>query len=176
MIKMWSNNTSEWTSVATTYVKVSSPGIGKGFKQYDAVTFSGVDKTSAIYNDYNFNQSNILYSCDDDNVVIVGFINKVFTNSGNITLKREVPDMDFVAEMDNRVWGCSSEKHEIYACKQGDPKNWNCFMGLVSDSYAATIGTDGDFTGCINYMGTIYFFKDAGVHYLFGSKPSDMCL
>lgn len=173
VIKMWSNNTSEWTSVATTYVKVSSPGIGKGFKQYDAVTFSGVDKTSAIYNDYNFNQSNILYSCDDDNVVIVGFINKVFTNSGNITLKREVPDMDFVAEMDNRVWGCSSEKHEIYACKQGDPKNWNCFMGLVSDSYAATIGTDGDFTGCINYMGTIYFFKNAGVHYLFGSKPSD---
>lgn len=173
VIKVWSEITSEWSAVGTTYVKVSSPGIGQGFKQYDAVTFSGVERSENIYNDYDFNQSNILWGVGEDYVIIVGFINRVFTNAENITLKREVPDVDFVTEMGNRIWGCSSEKHEIYACKQGDPKNWNCFMGLVSDSYAATTGTDGDFTGCINYMGTVYFFKDAGVYVLFGDKPSN---
>lgn len=173
VIKMWSENTAEWISVGTTYVKVKATGIGSGFAEYDAVTFSGVDNNENIYNGYDFNQSNILYKVSDDYVVIVGFINKAFINSKNITLKRNVPDMDFVAEMDNRIWGCSSENHEIYACKQGDPKNWYCYMGLASDSYAATIGTDGDFTGCINYRGTVYFFKDNGVHNVQGTKPAN---
>ena len=173
VLKMWSGNTSEWIPVGTTYVKIAAPGIGKGFKEYDAVAFSGVDKNENVYNDYDFNQSNILYKADEDSVVVVGFINKTFVNSKVITLERKVPDMDFVAEMDNRVWGCSSEKHEIYGCKQGDPKNWYCYMGLASDSYAATIGTDGDFTGGINYRGTVYFFKDNGVHAVHGTKPSN---
>lgn len=173
VIKMWSENTSEWASVGTTYVKVASPGIGAGFKEYDAVTFEDVDDNEHIYNGYDFNQSNILYKVSEDYVVITGFINRVFTNSKNITLKRTVPDMDFVAEMDNRIWGCSSENHEVYACKLGDPKNWHCYMGLSSDSYAATIGTDGDFTGAINYRGTVYFFKDKGVHSVQGTKPSN---
>lgn len=173
VIKMWSENTSEWTPVGTTYVKVEAEGIGKGFEEYDAVEFSGIDINENIYNGYDFNQTNILYEVSDNYVVITGFINKVFENSRNITLRRKVPDMDFVAEMDNRVWGCSSENHEIYACKQGDPTNWYCYMGLASDSYAATVGTDGDFTGCINYRGTLYFFKDNGVHSVYGTKPAN---
>lgn len=173
VIKMWSSTSSMWVSIGTTYVKVEATGIGKGFNKYDAATFSGVDQNSNVYNDYDFNTSNIIYDAGDDYLIIIGLINKVFTNSKNITVKREVPDLDFVAELDNRVWGCSSEKHEIYACKQGDPKNWNCFMGLVSDSYAATVGTDGEFTGCVNYRGSVLFFKDSGVHKLYGSKPSN---
>lgn len=175
-MKIYSENTSAWVSVGTTYVKVSATGIGKGFSKYDAVAFSGVDKNENIYNDYDFNTSNILYEVSDDYVVIVGFINKTFTNSKVITLKREVPDMDFVAELDNRIWGCSSDKHEIYSCKQGDPKNWNCFMGLTSDSYAATVGSDGPFTGCVNYLGSIIFFKERGIHKVYGEKPSNFQL
>lgn len=174
VLKMWNESESMWTSVGTTYVKVSAPGIGAGFSQYDAATFSGVDRNNvAIYNNYDFNISNILQDVGEDYLIIIGFINKVFTNSGNITVKRTVPEMDFVTEMDNRIWGCSSENHEIYACKQGDPKNWNCFMGLASDSYAATVGTDGDFTGCVSYQGSVMFFKDNGFHRLYGNKPSN---
>lgn len=174
VLKLWSESASMWNSVGTTYVKVSATGIGQGFSQYDAVTFSGVDKgIEAIYNDYDFNISNILWDVGEDYLIIIGFINKIFINSKNITVKRTVPEMDFIAEMDNRIWGCSSVNHEIYACKQGDPKNWNCFMGLVSDSYAATVGTDGDFTGCVNYQGSVLFFKDNGFHRLYGSKPSN---
>lgn len=174
VIKMWNENAGMWVSVGTTYVKVEARGIGKGFSQYDAATFSGVDRgIDEIYNDYDFNVSNIIYGAGDDYLIIVGLINKAFTNSGNVTVKRAVPDMDFVAELDNRIWGCSSKNHEVYACKLGDAKNWNCFMGLASDSYAATVGTDGDFTGCISYRGTVLFFKDNGFHRLYGNKPSN---
>ena len=91
----------------------------------------------------------------------------------DIKLSRKVPDMDFVAECDNRLWGCSSEKHEIYCCKLGDPTNWNCFEGLSTDSYAVTVGSDGDFTGAVSYMGNILFFKEGCIHKVFGTKPSN---
>lgn len=174
VLKMWNETSSMWVSVGTTYVKVSAQGIGKGFKQYDAATFEGVDTgIEAIYNDYDFNQSNIIYDAGDDYLIIIGFINMNFTNSKNITVSRTVPEMDYVTELDNRIWGCSSNNHEVYACKQGDPKNWRCYMGLSSDSYAATIGTQGQFTGCITYQGTVLFFKETGIHKLYGNKPSN---
>jgi hypothetical protein len=81
--------------------------------------------------------------------------------------------MDFVAESNNRVWGCSSSNHEVYASKLGDPFNWNCYEGIATDSYAATIGSDGDFTGAISYGGYILFFKEDRIHKVHGSKPSN---
>jgi hypothetical protein len=81
--------------------------------------------------------------------------------------------MDYVAELNNRIYGCSSENHEVYACKLGDPKNWYCYAGLDSDSYAATVGTQEDFTGAAAYKGYVFFFKDSGYHQLYGTKPSN---
>lgn len=50
----------------------------------------------------------------------------------NVSMERKIPDMDFVAELDNRLWGCSNENHEIYASKPGDPFNFNYFLGGAS--------------------------------------------
>jgi hypothetical protein len=172
VMKMYSENLSMWTSVATTYVKVEATGIGVGFKSYDAATLSGCDEGFG-YNNYDFNQSSILYEVGDNYIIIAGFINMVHTNSKPVTVERKHPSMDFVCECNNRLWGCSSDNHEIYACKQGDPTNWNFFGGLDSDSYAATVGTHNDFTGCIAYNSTVYFFKEDGFHKLYGSKPSN---
>ena len=174
VMKMYNTNISAWVSVGTTYVKVSATGIGEGFKAYDAAKFSGVDENiPQIYNGINFNQTNIIYAADDDWLIIAGLINLSFTNSDDITVEREVPDMDFVCELNNRLWGCNSEKNEIYACKLGDPTNWYCYAGLDSDSYAATAGSQGDFTGCISYSGSVFFFKEYGYHKLYGTKPSN---
>lgn len=172
VLKMYNANTAMWVSVATTYVKISAEGIGKDFKQYDAVHITGIDKNENIYNGYDFNTTNILYDVGDDYLIVVGFINKTFVNSKSVTIERKMPKMDYVIERNNRIWGCSSENHEVYACKQGDPTNWYCYMGLDSDSYAATVGTDGDFTAIANYHGNLMFFKENGYHRLFGSKPS----
>ena len=84
--------------------------------------------------------------------------------------------MDYVCELNNRLWGCSSKDHEIYACKLGDPNNWYDYSGSVSDSYAVTVGSDGDFTGCTKYNNAVLFFKENLVHKIIGTAPSNFQL
>lgn len=171
ILKMWSSTYSMWTSVATTYVKIASEGIGKGFKEYDAVKVSGINTKG--YNDYDFNDTLIVYAADEDYIIVAGLIDLYYTQEGEVTVQRELPELDYVCELDNRIWGCSSKKHEIYACKQGDPTNWNFYGGFDSDSYAATVGTQDDFTGAAAYGGYVFFFKEDGMHKLYGSRPSN---
>lgn len=154
-------------TTASTYIKISSTGIGKNFSQYDAVTISGctVDE---------LNKTAVIQDKDDDFIVVIGSLEDSTTQTSGITVKRTGPDLDFVAELDNRLWGCSSESHEIYASKLGDPLNWNAFEGISTDSYAATVGTDGDFTGAVSHLGYILFFKEDTIHKVYGNKPSNI--
>ena len=85
-----------------------------------------------------------------------------------LTFSRNMPIMDHVIECGNRLWGCRYGKarngetvNEIYASKLGDFKNWNDFRGIDSDSWVATVGADGPFTGAVNYGGHPLFFKEA---------------
>lgn len=91
-------------------------------------------------------------------------------------IERKVPDMDFICEMGNRIWGCSSEQHEIYASMLGTPTSWYKYEGISDDSYAATIGTDGQFTGIAADNSIVYFFKEECVHYVAGSKPANFTI
>lgn len=94
-----------------------------------------------------------------------------YTGEGEI--KSLIPDLDYITESENRLWGCSSENHEIYACKLGDPKSWYSYAGISTDSYAVTVGSDGDFTGAVTHLGYVLFFKETCVHAIYGSKPSN---
>ena len=96
-----------------------------------------------------------------------------FTRSSGITFKRQSQSFDFVCEHDNRLWGCNSLNHEIYASKLGDPTNWNCYEGVSTDSYTVSVGSDGDFTGCISHMGYVLFFKEQYIHMMYGNKPAN---
>lgn len=91
----------------------------------------------------------------------------------DVRLSRKVPDMDFVCEWNNRLWGCSSEKHELYASALGDPYNWNVFEGTSQDSYILTIGSTGEFTGICAYGGGLLLFKENCIHRLYGTSPSN---
>ena len=91
-------------------------------------------------------------------------------------MERRVPDLEYLTECDNRVWGCSSRENVIYACKLGDPTNWFSYRGIAADSYAVTVGSDGAFTGAATCMGYALFFKENTLHKLYGSKPSDFQL
>lgn len=166
VLKQYSNATGTWVSVPTTYAKIASTGIGSGFSEYDGVSISGMEEES-------LNGEFILYGVSNDYVIITAVVDEVLTQAGTVTLERKIPDMDYVTESENRVWGCSSENHEIYACKLGDPKNWNSFLGIASDSYAMTVGSPGDFTGCITHLGYVLFFKEDVIHKIYGSKPSN---
>lgn len=182
VLKMYSTNLSMWTSVGTTYVKIIGTGLSK-FKANDAVTISNLELVDSsgnawTYNEYDFNKSNLVYAAGRDSlnreyIVITGFINKVYKSNSKVKFERLMPRLNFVCEMDNRLWGCSSLDHEIYACKQGDPLNWYAYFGYDSDSYAATVGSQDDFTGCASFGGNIFFFKEHGFHKVYGSKPSN---
>lgn len=91
-------------------------------------------------------------------------------------VERRVPDLDFLTECDNRVWGCSSRENVIYGCKLGDPTNWFSYRGTAADSYAVTVGSDGEFTGAATCMGYALFFKENTLHKLYGSRPADFRL
>ena len=41
-LKRWSATSSQWVSIATTYVRIDAQGIGNGFQEHDGVTISGI--------------------------------------------------------------------------------------------------------------------------------------
>ena len=54
-----------------------------------------------------------------------------------------MPDLDFICESENRLWGCSNETRTIYASALGDPTNFFSYQGLSTDSYAVAVGSEG---------------------------------
>ena len=175
-LKQYSKSSAMWMSIASTYVKISSPGIGKAFNVNDGVKISGIEDTQLA----DLNNTMIIWDKGDDYIVVTGIIDKVTSQTNPITLKRTMPNMDFIIESENRLWGCrygvaenGEVVNEIYASKLGDFKNWNCFMGISTDSYAATVGSDGQFTGAITHLGYPLFFKEKCMHKVFGNFPSN---
>ncbi|HIS49573.1 MAG TPA: hypothetical protein IAA80_03605 [Candidatus Gallacutalibacter pullistercoris] len=168
ILKEYSSATQSWVEIASTFVKISFGNLGKLFKQYDGVTVSGCTGIAE-----GINGSHIIQSCADDWIVVPGILDSSYNQSEPVTVSREIPDMDFLTESENRIWGCSSKNHEIYACKLGDPTNWNCFEGISTDSYAATIGSDGDFTGACTHLGYVLFFKEDMIHKVYGTRPAN---
>ena len=177
-LKKYSATSGMWVSIASTYIKISSPGIGRAFSQYDGVAISGVADESL----QDLNATMVLWGSGDDYIIVTGILDEVttqLTSEGAITVARKMPAVDFVTESGNRLWGCrygiannGEVVNEIYACKLGDFKNWNCFMGLATDSYSASCGTDGPFTGAITHLGHPLFFKEHFVHKVYGDYPA----
>ena len=91
----------------------------------------------------------------------------------SIKLSKTVPQMDYITVSQNRIWGCSSENHEIYACKQGDATAWYNYAGLSSDSYAVTIPNGDKFTGAVTYSDMPYFFTENMAYSIMGNKPKN---
>ena len=175
-LKQYSSTTAMWSVIATTYIKISATDIGKNFSEYDGVTISGVESPQLS----DLNASMVVWARGDDYIVVTGILDLSTTQSTPIKVARQMPNMDFIIESDNRLWGCrygvalnGEVVNEIYASKLGDFKNWNCFMGISTDSYAATVGTDGQFTGAITHLGYPLFFKENYVHKVYGNYPAN---
>lgn len=181
-LKKYSEANEMWVSIATTYIKIISVGIGKNLNQYDGVKISGI--TLEGYE--SLNGSHALWGCNDNMIIITGILDKVGLvdkEDVKMTISRQMPIMDFIVESNNRLWGCrygtnndGEVVNEIYSSKQGDFKNWNCFMNLSTDSYAVSCGTDGPFTGAITHLGYPLFFKENCVHKVYGDYPANFQL
>lgn len=94
----------------------------------------------------------------------------------NAYISSPIPRTDFIVEYNNRLWGCSSVNHEIYCSKLGSATEWGSYDGISTDAWAATVGSDGDFTGACVYGGSVLFFKENCVHTVYGTKASNFTL
>lgn len=169
VLKEWSAASNLWAAVETAYVRIEAPGIGVPFRQYDGVTLSSAEALDG---------ANVIWQAGSDFAVVSGVLEGQKHMRG-LVLSRTVPEMDYVIECGNRLWGCragtdrlGNPVNEIYASKLGDFRNWNCFMGLSTDSYAVTVGTQGPFTGAITYLGNPLFFKEDCLYKIYGSYPA----
>ena len=174
-LKQYSTTTDMWNAIATTYIKIKATGIGKPFEVNDGVTVSGVESEDLA----DLNASIIILAKGDDYIVVTGILDKVTTQTKPLTVERRMPEMDFIVESGNRLWGCrygpqgDQIVNEIYASKLGDFKNWSCYQGISTDSYAVTLGTDGQFTGAITHLGYPIFFKENFMHKVYGNYPAN---
>lgn len=166
VMKTWSEAQGLWVAEATTYVLVSATGLGQGLKALDGVTVSGLEE-GGLNGDW------ILTDAGPDYILFTGILQKTLTQTGEVRVERTCPEMDFVVEKDNRLWGCSSADHEIYCCKLGDPTNWRAYQGVATDSYAVTVGTPGPFTGAAVSGSAVIFFKENCLHRVYGTQPSN---
>ncbi len=177
VLKQWSTSQEAWISVLTTYVKISCTGIGSGFETGDGVNISGI----TIQSLQNLNASSVITARSDNYIVVTGLLDCVSTTQQEaITIERRMPAFDFIMECENRLWACrygeandGSIVNEIYASKLGDFKNWNCFQGISTDSYAVSLGSDGQFTGAAAHKGYPIFFKENCMHKVYGNYPSN---
>lgn len=173
-LKMYSEANAEWTSIPTTYTQIISANIGKAFEVGDGITISGVENYPGL------NTTTYITAKSDNHIIVPIAIDQLGTQDTPITIEKRMPLMDFVIESGNRLWGCrygtainGEVVNEIYASKLGDFTNWTCFQGVSTDSYAATVGTDGQFTGAITHLGFPIFFKENCMHKVYGNYPAN---
>ena len=169
-LKVYSASTSIWMTVASTYVQITAEGIGKGFEKEDGVKITTDDVSESLDNIFvnkeedeeHYSVNTYIVDRTDNSITIPGIFKGSVTQFDEMTIRieRKVPEMAYITECNNRLWGCSADGHEIYCCKLGDVKNWNLFRGNSTDSWAATIGSDGKFTGAVTFLGYPMFFKE----------------
>lgn len=186
-LKRWNEVKGEWLEVASSYIKIAAAGIASGFKAGDGVTIDGIPEVSyfmgsvrdgAFVLDSVYRDEENGYT--GDYIVVTGVMNSsTFESALPVTVSRSMPDMDYIVSAGNRLWGCKFGKvgntwlNEIYCSKLGDFTNWNCFEGISTDSYTASCGSEGEFTGAAVYGGRPIFFKENCMHIVYGSYPAE---
>ena len=199
-LEVYSETSGNWTVIPLDYCLVTAEGIGAEFRVWDTVTLTGTGAEQAgqwagLDGDrivYGVTETTLRLRADPGGehfygrlvhngssavwVSMDGTQREEYFPAEGVKVERRVPDLEYLTECDNRVWGCSSSENVIYACKLGDPTNWFSYRGIAADSYAVTVGSDGAFTGAASCMGYALFFKENTLHKLYGSKPSDFQL
>ena len=185
-LRMWSDTAGAWTAVLTVYTRIQASGIGAAFSKGDVVELSGIaagtEAGAALKKQLEaLNGARYVYGVDSDYLTVEGLLDAAYEQeSGQVTCRRSVPEMEYVVECGNRLWGChyglgtdGKIVNEIYACRLGDFKNWRVYQGTSMDAYALSVGSDGPWTGAITYGGMPTFFKENVLHKIYGSQPSN---
>lgn len=146
--------------------------------QYVQTHYVGSDEAELS----RLNTTNRIYGAGDDYIIVAGLLHKAVTLENTLKLEMKIPDLDYVCEANNRIWGCrySAEDgtilNEVRCCALGDYRNWDKFIGTAADSYTMTLGSDGVFTGAYAHQGVPIFFKESFIHRISGTVPANFTL
>jgi len=180
METMWSgdsirfeNGTIFGVSASANTIRVEGVDWDGFFKAGDAVSIEGASTRSEN------NKTVIIREIDGDRLHFSEWAFKLagnngttaYTETGELSIKRTVPDLKYMCENENRLWGCDGK--EIYASSPGDIFNFNVFDGTDMDSYAVDVGSPGIFTGCTSFLGFPMFFKENVIYQVYGTLPSN---
>lgn len=115
------------------------------------------------------------------------------SSAQQMSIERKVPDMQYICERDNRLYGVSNAEEEkifntmtgqyetvtsrvLHASALGQPTRWNVYEGASTDSYAVAVAGEGDFTAICNYSGSVLAFKEDRMYKLTGDYPAEFYL
>lgn len=154
----------------TDTVTLSGAGLGAKFSAGDGVTISGC--TTQPGN----NKDAVIKSVSGDSLTFSANAFTAATEVGTVKIARRIPDLDYICESENRLWGVSNADKTIYASSLGDPKNFFVYQGISTDSYALAVGSAGNFTGCCKLASSVLFWKENALHKILGSYPAEYAL
>ena len=184
-------NGEEWIAYGSTYISVTCSALGTTFKVGDGVeigTYTTTTASDPAELPKGIEGYHTITAVTNGNIVFKGELDKkvvISTTPGNpdpisgsrIFIGRWMPKLDVVFECGNRLWGafCGSDSgefyNEIYATALGDFKNWRVYGTISTNSYTASVGHGGKFTGGCNYQGIPTFFKEDMMFRVYGSYP-----
>lgn len=189
VLRQYSSVTEEWVEVPSTYVKITASNIGAGLQEYDAIDISGLAAVDGVDERIAaqvsaLNGSQIVYYRGTDYIVVVGLIAQTQLALADVEIHADltIPDMDWICESNNRLWGCKyglvggEVVNEIRCSALGSFRVWKRFLGNSQDSYVASVGTDGAWTGAATQRGYPVFFKENCIHRVSGQAPSTFAI
>lgn len=177
----------DWSAQDVPVMRLECKGIGSAFAPGDYIRVSGVDPGTYSGQNVGDNPSDGVYRevlVTGENYIVLdayaprdeqGIMNDTPPAEGYVKAAMDLPDMDYVIEAQNRLWGCKYGTvngklvNEIYASALGRFDVWRKYAGVSTDSYAASIGSDGRWTGAVNYQGYPLFFKEDRMHKVYVS-------
>lgn len=97
-----------------------------------------------------------------------------FSPLHTFSLSRPLPDIKYVTEWNNRLWGCGGENNSvIYASALGNPRCWSVYENTAADSYWMNVDDGEEWTGAATFEDHAYLFKQNKMWKIFGNKPSN---
>lgn len=177
----------DWSAQGVPVMWLECKGIGSAFAPGDCIRVSGIDPGTYSGLNVGDNPSDGVYRevlVTGENYIVLdayapaeahGIMNDTPPAEGYVKAAMDIPDMDYVIEAQNRLWGCKYGTvngklvNEIYASALGRFDVWRKYAGVSTDSYAASVGSDGRWTGAVNYQGYPLFFKEDRMHKVYVS-------
>lgn len=140
------------------------------FKVGDGVTLSGFSTLTGN------NRDLVIKELTSSTIAIAAATLVEGTETATIKIERKIPDLDFICESGNRLWGVSNAEKTIYVSALGDPTNFYVYDGLSTDSYALPVASEGNFTGCCKLSSSVLFWKEKCLHKVLGDYPAEYAM